>query len=697
MAKHFLKAQTTFSCPYGAKFLASQSSGKAVCGEMCVLTTKASLKPLVVGFPCTVLTPLAPANICGGQLVAGWMEPDAHVTNSGAPLLTNTSYKICQQALAAGQRVQVKCDQPVEKLTDVTKSASVAAIASLVLPQPVTHADASQSSPAASDSPSAVSPDSGAPAKGEDASRVAPKETKKKEKPSFDKDDQFQWFCETSSKDCTKEKWETCPYRKAEGTAQESQPVKLRSNYERLHREADERQRYRTLLGDAEAFGEDVSDRTYEARRKNLRIFKDIENGKEIRLVYIDEDGIARSIDDEEERAQIIEDACDEIVQEYWTFAAHHILSTNQIFATFPALVKLANAYKERVDGEEDGDCVDFDINGGWNCIMLPSVTKWQKEPKEDDPEKEAARKKRQTRKKNASAFDVMSLVGLQWHLGNHGYELSEEEQKLLKQQMPGIGPAVDLKNYADAVKELLRKKETSMKTHRCCRNTVAQKRAFLRWMMRLAQSIKATLCAFAADPKQSYPFYVSAEAYKFAFSIPVTTKIAVFRREGWDTLLCQTFRVPRVKNRRESDENGEFLFKETQPPLRLSWQHAPDGRRQLSPDERRQIIAYLGNVQYFVLANRLAPDMFSFLLLEGEEEDDHFLRLSDALVRDDDTVDDLLKQNEGNIGVWLRDVRPYEGSYVSPHRMIYRRLQQNSLVPEEGTAMEAKERDPHA
>lgn len=674
MAK-FLKNGATFQCSMGGiTFTAKQSGGKTVHGSDDVLTKQAKLKP-PPGAQCPILTAANQAPTpCNGTL-SGWERTDKHVTSNGNPLLTNGSFKMCKQDPRTSA-AKLTCLMPNTNVTDATKSASVAGVSGLALPQPVA-AVAKSANP--SPDIASVSPmtETGSHDEKNDVAvkkaEAGKKEKQEKKDPPINPNAPENMFCEATK--CPEEKRNCCPYYKASADADKSQPQKLCADYKRMLHAGD--------------VPWDASDRNFEEFLTDRWIVKRLEQGKDIDMEWADETDAPDEATWQAYTEERIDRAVEHVIFQNWTYAAHHLISVNQIFATKPRLVKLANAYKKTVEGENPASCETFDINGGWNCIMLPSVTKADED--DDDIAMEEAKTKKQKKEAkkahlNADAYDVMSCTGLQWHLGPHGRPLNKEEATQARRQMGKMKHKPrKLKSYADKVASELQNLEDSFDAQKIsCYNTIEQKQKFIRWMQFLARKIKRQLSAFHDDPKASYPYYVSIEAYKFAFSIPLMTNIAVIQTEqsgssaqmnGMEeahALICQTFRA---EHRGKSGGSNELDFKEAGDAFRVSWP--------LDEDAKRTIIERLENIRYVVLASRLPRESFAFLRdpqdpMSGEM----FCRLAEA----SDTPQETLDDSKGKIVIWLRDARAHEGPYVSKLRMIRRRLQNLDAPSSDGT-----------
>lgn len=210
----------------------------------------------------------------------------------------------------------------------------------------------------------------------------------------------------------------------------------------------------------------------------------------------------------------------DEIKQEHppWNYAAHHLIPANEVFGNkFPELVQLANFY-------------GYDINHEYNCIMLPTNT--NKDAEGNTVKKEKLKGEAKDRRSSISAYDAMSLSQSQWHSGPHNYKLANKAdlEKIRKQirLYTGNKPKV-IMNYEELVNAKLKAIVSAMsRTNRVCRNSEQQKMAFIYRLEKVMSEIKERLGAFSEKPHHSYPYFVSKQAYRFAFEVPRTNKLII-------------------------------------------------------------------------------------------------------------------------------------------------------------------------
>ncbi len=300
-------------------------------------------------------------------------------------------------------------------------------------------------------------------------------------------------------------------------------------------------------------------------------------------------------------------------VQDKFKFQAHHIISGNQIFKPHVELVRLANF-------------CGYDINNALNCIMLAA--------NEDDYGQRAGGK-------SASAYDTMSLSKIQWHVGGHSYKFSQDEEQRIKTQIRFYTKTnfnAPIQNYVQLVSAELDKIETALTNSCTCRNSPQAKRGLITRLNNLSQKIKMKLGAFTEKPQKSFPYYVSKEAYFYAFNLPRTAKIILVTRAGSD-FLFEKFRAERFDEVLTSDSGKKLIFN-------------PKGTKNFSLDTRESKIAcieFCDNVEFFILAGGFNSAEISFL---AEEK---FTKNIGGKVEGGAK---FLDAHETEILVWLRDLQ---------------------------------------
>lgn len=200
-----------------------------------------------------------------------------------------------------------------------------------------------------------------------------------------------------------------------------------------------------------------------------------------------------------------------------WRIAAHHLISGNQVFMMQDAqgillygiLVKLANYFA-------------YDINNALNCIMLPTN-------ESNFGEKESI-------VKLAGAYEVMWLMGRQWHVGGHQYSLSKETLLNMSNyyekhpdQYPAPGNTEFFQNYRMAMKEEMDKLLLKYARSQCwAKNKEKKRQKFIADLNSLSRKVEGYLLKFEKDPRSSFPFFVSRVAVEYAYNLPTAGKIVV-------------------------------------------------------------------------------------------------------------------------------------------------------------------------
>lgn len=359
----------------------------------------------------------------------------------------------------------------------------------------------------------------------------------------------------------------------------------------------------------------------------------------------------SQSDDEKDDYDHYYEDIFDNFTEKYWTDAAHHIISGNQVFKKCQAIVKLANFYNEEYLSGNTA-YKGYNINSAKNCIML--ISKDVEYSKKVDSKVE----------KNISAYDAMSTTGIQWHLGGHSYTFNKEEIPVLHQRIKLFTKkeARELKNYAELVEDELNKIQMSMCKNKVCRATPRQNAAFVTRMNNLSAKIKKYLGDFRIKPHRSYPYYVSQEAFRYTFSLPRTGKIMLVRQGNKEnSLLLEKFRVKRFEDTiMDRDKNLDFsrIFNE---------QDVQNPKEFVFNDEqsKKDCIYFCDNIEHFILIDNpnlnLLPfkiDVENILSLQGIEKI---------------SSEQFLQQHDTEILVFLRN---NVVTYTAPVKKIKERLQ---------------------
>lgn len=327
-----------------------------------------------------------------------------------------------------------------------------------------------------------------------------------------------------------------------------------------------------------------------------------------------------------------------------WRYAAHHLISGNQVFKQNPELVRLAHF-------------CGYDINAYANCIMLVGYP-------EDYPDVE--------HKKNISAYDVMSESRVQWHVGGHSYRFDVEEKAEICRQIgirnkKKIAPS-DIKTYAELVQaeieklkqRLMAKKDRQM----ICYAAEQEKRKLCGKLDHIAAEIKSKLAAFTdvGKPHHSFPYFVSKEAYRYTYALPRAAKVVTVHKEGAQ-LSLECYRLEHFTEAIAQQKNNLVLNPKGTTILNMSddcWQE--------------DCIVFCNNVECFIYLDDTPRTILPFAV-EGAYQFPPDVRKTgrDGMK--------FLRQNDTEILVWLRD-HP-ASVYTSPVLMIRRRRKEAGLTSE--------------
>ncbi|MCR5833902.1 MAG: AHH domain-containing protein [Selenomonadaceae bacterium] len=318
-----------------------------------------------------------------------------------------------------------------------------------------------------------------------------------------------------------------------------------------------------------------------------------------------------------------------------WSYAAHHLISGNQVFKQNAELVRLA-----RFCG--------YDINGYENCIMLVGYPK-------DYPDGE--------RMKSVKAYDVMSEGRVQWHVGGHSYKFTEEEKAEICKQI-GIRNKIkltpgDIKTYAELVQgevERLRDRLAAKKNRQMiCYVDQNAKRQLCEKLNRISQKIKVKLAAFSdvGKPHHSFPFFVSKEAYRYTYALPRTGKVITVLKED-SKLTLSMFRLEHFTEAIAEQDKSLLIKPKDSITLDLNddmWQS--------------ECILFCDNVSFFVYLEDTPRDVLPFAV----NKEYQFPKEQQATGTDGHQ---FLTQHDTEILVWLRDNPQY--GYISPALMVKNR-----------------------
>ena len=313
-----------------------------------------------------------------------------------------------------------------------------------------------------------------------------------------------------------------------------------------------------------------------------------------------------------------------------WSFAAHHIISGNQIFAKHPYLVKLANYY-------------NYDINNAENCILLPTTHSFEGKTGVV---------------KQANGYVAMDLMKQQWHVGGHSYSLEQETVEEIHRFLEKISYLnIDFyRNYVDAVEHEMNILESKYKKISCRKQGYAVKQQrFISGMNKISEKIKERLEAFETGYKHSYPFYVSKEACKFAFDVPKRKKfIIIYQKEKYKKI--QTVAVKLAVTRYKKDDY-EVLFTNDEEHI-VSDSHS--------------FIIFSENVKYFI--NLTGTNVIPWKLDDTRE-----YLFNDIMTQS--SVDEYCSENKQKIISFVEGRENGEMYYEPAARIIRQRMNDISVM----------------
>ena len=303
-----------------------------------------------------------------------------------------------------------------------------------------------------------------------------------------------------------------------------------------------------------------------------------------------------------------------------WRVAAHHIISGNQVFKTFPELVKLAELCR-------------YDINCYENCIMLIGA------PKDYGKHNEA-----QTIKaaKIADADEVMRESRLQWHVSHHQFSFTKEEAVLIRRNFTAYLSkrkniqTPEIACYAELVKTDVESLIETLKKENAC--FFKNPQLFVERMNELSSRIKKMLAAFRDKPQHSYPYFVSKEAYLYAFGVPRTTKFFLVSQER-GTIQFTLVRATRYRKILQDESQGlAFELKE---------------RFAFNSKNLNGCLMFIACSVFFLLDNIRAEELHFLKPASEKNGTAYFLQLT----RNRNESDEFFLQRNGRqILAWLRE-----------------------------------------
>lgn len=189
-----------------------------------------------------------------------------------------------------------------------------------------------------------------------------------------------------------------------------------------------------------------------------------------------------------------------------WNNQAHHLISINAAYCHYPQLVKLGNYF-------------GFDINGKENCCFLPC---WESG---DEYGQKAPHLKK------AQAYEVMKASMLQWHVGQHSYRIEIPES--IRQKYPELRL---IENYNDLINRQLKMILAECQERFggiCPEEQFEEHRTWFlhEKMMALSSEIEKRLDLFKGTGRDSFPYFVSLEALRYAYEVPRSGKVILIHK----------------------------------------------------------------------------------------------------------------------------------------------------------------------
>lgn len=178
-----------------------------------------------------------------------------------------------------------------------------------------------------------------------------------------------------------------------------------------------------------------------------------------------------------------------------YTKANHHIIPVKQCFLKVKKLAQIALS-------------VSYDINSPTNGIALPTVCNMYNSHGKIQNFGQFS-----SAVKDEIAMNMMQETGMQWHVGHHAYELNETASS----DAPDEGEINHLP-YDKEVQRLLVGICIDFYRNEYCQTEKDESEKIKAQLDEICKAIRTKLDSFAADPKNSTPFYVSKVASKYAF-----------------------------------------------------------------------------------------------------------------------------------------------------------------------------------
>lgn len=325
------------------------------------------------------------------------------------------------------------------------------------------------------------------------------------------------------------------------------------------------------------------------------------------------------------QRYSIAADANMEQYQISWNNQAHHMISINAAYCQYPELVKLGNYF-------------GYDINSEANCCFLPC---W---------ESGDGYGQKTSHFKKAQVYDVMKASKLQWHVGQHSYRIDFPENIRIKH--PELR---QINNYNDIINSKLKQilAECQSRFAQICisDNYEEHKKWFLAKINSLSSDIERHLNAFKGSGRESFPYYVSAEAFRYAYEVPRSGKVILI----YKTQTQWVFKRYQYKNNAKDPEIQLDLLENSN--LAIAETHRPD--------TIRRIILFCENVCCFLVVDEIGEFKLPFSYYAQIQR-----ITQNEIVRKESHFSAMLAERSG-LG--------YE-EYIAPKAMVVERLKECGL-----------------
>ena len=231
---------------------------------------------------------------------------------------------------------------------------------------------------------------------------------------------------------------------------------------------------------------------------------------------------------------------CETLKEEYQIFEmigcgnqAHHILSTKDVYEQdkLSFVLKLANFY-------------DYDVNEAYNCIILPAYNSKNERKKN---ELQVSFGKSSDFDKRSSKYMAMRKSGRQWHGGGHGNDFENSQ---------------NISCYATEVTDFLYQCMKKLDKDHCRAEEKyyeSDRQEFILKLHKALDYVRNKLISFDSNPQNSLPFYVSKDAYEYAYAV-ANVRVLVFQKDG-ELLKVYKYMFTRKAGETSPDERGVKEF----------------------------------------------------------------------------------------------------------------------------------------